>query len=169
MAWTSTLSQLNGLGNKYSWLHWLLDINQTVLKALQGVLPALVLTLLLLLVPWVMGKLAIYQGVKTGSDQKRLIQMFYFAFLFVQVFLVVSLSSTALATFTQITSVNITSIPETLGQQLPQAANYFFSYMILQSFGTSSGTLLRKCIPNFRKLTKYFPLQRYHLSLLLLC
>jgi hypothetical protein len=37
----------------------------------------------------------------------------------------------------------VTSIPQTLATNLPKASNYFFSYMILQAFGNSSGTLLQ--------------------------
>jgi hypothetical protein len=141
VAWTASLGQLSTLADEYVWLHWLHKIPTTILKALGGVLPAIVLAILLAVVPMIMSYLAFFQGAQTGTEQERSVQNYYFAFLFVQVFLVVSISSGALQALTSAT--NITAIPETLATQLPKASNYFFSYMILQALSTSSGTLLQ--------------------------
>jgi hypothetical protein len=35
------------------------------------------------------------------------------------------------------------SVPQTLAENLPKSANYFFSYMIVQALSISSGTLLQ--------------------------
>jgi hypothetical protein len=142
VAWTSSLSQIATLVNTTSWLHWLKVIPEKVLQAVAGVLPALVLSILLSLVPTILGYLAFAQGSQTGNEKQGSIQTYYFAFLFVQVFLVVSISGGAVAALSS-WSNDITSIPETLAQQLPKAANYFFSYMILQALSVSSGTLLQ--------------------------
>ncbi|KAH7386248.1 hypothetical protein BKA64DRAFT_138209 [Cadophora sp. MPI-SDFR-AT-0126] len=141
VAWTASLAQIEGLANEYEWLNWLNRIPHKVLQAIAGVLPALVLGILLALVPMILQYLASVQGAQTGSEKQRSVQNYYFAFLFVQVFLVVSISGGALAALTNVT--DITSIPNTLATQLPKAANYFFSYMILQALSTSSGTLLQ--------------------------
>lgn len=141
VAWTASLAQISSLANKYSWLHWLNAIPQKVLQAIAGVLPALFLTILLALIPPVLDYLAFLSGAQTGKAKQKYVQNFYFAFLFVQVFLVVSISGGALAALSS--SKNITAIPDTLATQLPKAANYFFSYMILQALSTSSGTLLQ--------------------------
>ncbi|KAK0111405.1 hypothetical protein ONS95_001767 [Cadophora gregata] len=141
VAWTASLAQIEGLAAEYPWLNWLNKIPHKVLQAIAGVLPALVLAILLALVPMILQYLASVQGAQTGSEQQRSVQNYYFAFLFVQVFLVVSISGGALAALTNVT--DITSIPNTLATQLPKAANYFFSYMILQALSTSSGTLLQ--------------------------
>ena len=141
VAWTASLAQIEGLANEYDWLSWLNRIPHKVLQAIAGVLPALVLGILLALVPMILQYLASVQGAQTGSEKQRSVQNYYFAFLFVQVFLVVSISGGALAALTNVT--DITSIPNTLATQLPKAANYFFSYMILQALSTSSGTLLQ--------------------------
>ncbi|RAL60250.1 hypothetical protein DID88_000030 [Monilinia fructigena] len=142
VAWTSTLSQISSLVSTKPWLHWLTVIPEKVLQAIAGVLPALVLSILLSLVPTILGYLAFVQGSQTGNEKQGSVQTYYFAFLFVQVFLVVSISGGAVAALGSWSS-DITSIPETLAQQLPKAANYFFSYMILQALSVSSGTLLQ--------------------------
>ncbi|KAJ5040472.1 uncharacterized protein L3040_006128 [Drepanopeziza brunnea f. sp. 'multigermtubi'] len=141
VAWTASLAQIEGLALKYKWLKWLTRIPRRVLQAVAGVLPALTLGILLALVPVILKYLATVQGAQTGVAKQRSVQNYYFTFLFVQVFLVVSISGGALAALGSAT--DITSIPSTLATNLPKAANYFFSYMILQALSTSSGTLLQ--------------------------
>ena len=142
--WTASLAQITGLADSVSWLHWLNAIPKKVLQAIAGVLPAVALSILLALVPVIFRYLAFLQGAQTGMEKQRSIQRYYFGFLFVQVFLVVSISGTAFALLGSSSSfTNITQIPETLAENIPKAANYFFSYMILQALSTSSGTLLQ--------------------------
>ena len=141
VAWTASLSQLASLSIKYHWLHWLTSMPPMLLQAIAGVLPALVVSLLFALVPPILDYLAFIQGAQTGTERTIAVQSYYFAFLLVQVFLVVSISGSAVATLGSTTTVQ--TIPETLATQLPKAANYFFSYMILHALSASSGTLLQ--------------------------
>lgn len=144
VAWTASLSNVDALIREYSWLGFL-KANSTVhnvVKAIAGVLPAVVLAILLALAPIIIDLLAGFQGSKTGAQKSEVVQVYYFVFLFVQVFLVVSITGSTLQTLTSIGN-DITSTPDLLAQNLPKAANYFFSYMILQALSTSSGTLLQ--------------------------
>ncbi|KAL2128488.1 hypothetical protein VTI74DRAFT_9120 [Chaetomium olivicolor] len=144
VAWTASLAQIDALVRNYSWLEFLVEneVINNAIKAIAGVLPALVLSIILALVPVVLGLLAVFQGSKTGSRKSEAVQIYYFTFLFVQVFLVVSIASGTLQTLANI-STNIASTPNVLAENLPKAANYFFAYMILQALSTSSGTLLQ--------------------------
>lgn len=144
VAWTASLSNIDALVKKYSWLEFLVEneVINNAIKAIAGVLPALVLSIILALVPVVLGLLAEFQGSKTGSRKSETVQIYYFAFLFVQVFLVVSIATGTFQTLANISS-DITSTPNVLAENLPKAANYFFAYMILQALSTSSGTLLQ--------------------------
>ncbi|KAI1437142.1 DUF221-domain-containing protein [Xylaria sp. CBS 124048] len=144
VAFTGSISQLSSLIHTFPWLGFLAK-SPTVWKvatAVAGVLPAVLLALLLWLVPIVMDFLAGLKGAKTGTQKSETVQQFYFAFLFVQVFLIVSLASGAVAIIEGLLN-NPTSIADTLASKLPSAANYFFSYMILQALSASSGTLLQ--------------------------
>lgn len=144
VAWTASLTQLDAVVKKTTWLKFLVE-NETlakVVKAISGVLPAVVLSILLALVPIVLDFLARFQGSKTGAQKSEVVQVYYFAFLFVQVFLVVSIASGALQTLAELSN-NIKDTPNVLAQNLPKSANYFFTYMILQALSTSSGTLLQ--------------------------
>lgn len=66
----------------------------------------------------------------------------YFAFLFIQVFLVVSLSS-GLSVFFSTLAKDPTNVFGTLANSLPKAATYFFSYLMIQSLGNSASDLLQ--------------------------
>ena len=148
VAWSSALSNVDSLVNSVPWLSFLRE-NTTVWKAvsaLAGVLPALFLALALVIIPFIFDFLAGFKGCKTGAQKAETVQTYYFIFLFVQVFLVVSLASGAIETLEDLTKdvgSTISDVPNLLANNLPKAANYFFSYMILQAMSTSSGTLLQ--------------------------
>ncbi|RYC63943.1 hypothetical protein CHU98_g2284 [Xylaria longipes] len=144
VAFTGSISQLSSLINTFPWLGFLTKspVIWKAATAIAGVLPALLLALLLWLVPVVMNFLAGFKGAKTGTQKTEAVQQFYFAFLFVQVFLIVSLASGVVAILDGVLN-DPTGITDTLAKRLPSAANYFFSYMILQALSVSSGTLLQ--------------------------
>lgn len=62
--------------------------------------------------------------------------------LFVQVFLVVSVSASAINTLIAVAS-HVEELPTILARNLPESSNYFFSYLVLQGASVSSGTLLQ--------------------------
>ncbi|KAG9247411.1 hypothetical protein BJ878DRAFT_564958 [Calycina marina] len=142
VAFTASIAQINVLADTYDWLNWLNDIPPKILSVIAGILPPLLLAILLALVPPILNLLAFLSGVQTGVAKQKAVQNFYFAFLFVQVFLVVSVSTSAITTLTT-SFTNIQSIPETLATQIPKSSNYFFSYMILQALSVSSSNLLQ--------------------------
>ena len=149
VAFTASLGQLDSLVGRFKWLDFLTrsPLVERVAQVVAGVLPATLLSLLLILIPLILGTLAEFKGVKTGSEKAEFIQFYFFAFLFFQVFLVISITSFFAASvdtlFTNLAELDVDAIPKLLGDNLPKAANYFFSYMILQALSTSSGTLLQ--------------------------
>ncbi|KAF5706301.1 acid phosphatase [Fusarium mundagurra] len=150
VAWTAALSQLDNLIRNNEWLSFLKENEavHNIAKAVAGVLPAVVLGLLLFLVPLLLDFLAEFKGAKTGSQKTEFVQIFYFVFLFIQVFLIVSIASFFAASIDElyhnVRKLNtVESVLNLLAYNLPTAANYFFSYMILQAMSTSSGTLLQ--------------------------
>ena len=141
VAFTGLLSQLSYLENHFSWLRWLGKLPQWLISAIQGILPPLFLSILMALLPLVLRFLSRNQGVHTGMAIELTVQNYYFAFLFVQIFLVVSISS---GFSTIIDSLkNVLSVPDLLAQNIPKASNYFFSYMVLQAMSVSAGALVQ--------------------------
>ncbi|KAF3767660.1 hypothetical protein M406DRAFT_90197 [Cryphonectria parasitica EP155] len=144
VAFSASLSEIDSLIQKYSWLGFLKE-NASVYKFVKlaaAVLPQAFLALILALVPIVLSMIAEFQGVKTGASRSEWVQIYYFFFLFVEVFLVVSITSGALQTIANIAQ-DIEGLPTLLAENLPDASNYFFSYLLLQGASVSSGTLLQ--------------------------
>jgi hypothetical protein len=73
---------------------------------------------------------------------KNHVQIYYFTFLFVYVFLNVSLSAGITTIVGELTTV-VDSVPEVLARNLPKASNYFFSYILIHTFTTIAYTLLQ--------------------------
>ncbi|KAM5348152.1 hypothetical protein ACJ41O_007976 [Fusarium nematophilum] len=150
VAWTAALSQLDQLIQGNEWLSFLKenDTVHNIAKAVAGVLPAVMLGLLLFLIPLILDFLAGVKGAKTGAQKVEFVQVFYFVFLFIQVFLIVSIASFFAASLDELVDNvkqlnTVKAVLDLLAFNLPTAANYFFSYMILQALSTSSGTLLQ--------------------------
>ncbi|WEW57982.1 hypothetical protein PRK78_003449 [Emydomyces testavorans] len=141
VAFTGLLSQLAYLEDNFPWLRWLSKFPQWLLSAIQGILPPLFLSILMALLPLILRFLSRNQGVHTGMAIELTVQNYYFAFLFVQLFLVISISSGFSTIFNSVK--NVTSVPELLATNIPKASNYFFSYMVLQAMSVSAGALVQ--------------------------
>lgn len=141
VAFTGLLSQLTYLEGAFSWLAWIGNLPNWFVSAVQGVLPALCLAILMALLPLILRFLSRTQGLHTGMAIEMTVQNYYFAFLFVQLFLVVTIASSVGTIIQNVT--NVTSWPELLAQNIPKSSNYFFSYMILQAMSVSAGALVQ--------------------------
>ncbi|KAJ5990632.1 hypothetical protein N7522_010839 [Penicillium canescens] len=141
VAFTGLLSQLSYLEGAFTWLAWLGKLPDWFISAVQGILPALCLAILMALLPLILRFLSRTQGLFTGMSIELTVQNYYFAFLFVQLFLVVTIASSFSTVIENITDV--TSWPELLASNIPKSSNYFFSYMILQAMSVSAGALVQ--------------------------
>jgi hypothetical protein len=142
VSFTGALSQISTLTGKLPWLGFIEKLPIWLKSFIQGVLPPLFLAILFAVLPITLRFLAGLTGTTTAGERELLVQNFYFAFVFVQLFLVVSIS-TGITTAIQHIINDPISVPQTLAENLPKAANYFYSYMILQALSISSGTLLQ--------------------------
>ena len=144
VVFTASLSQISAVAHQYTWLHWLLRAPTVILNIIQGVLPALLLGILMFLLPVTLRLLARLQGTQSGMLVELSVQKYYFFFLFVQLFVVVSIASAATALLGIFHNINnISSVPNLLAQNIPRASNYFFSYMLLQALSVSAGALVQ--------------------------
>jgi hypothetical protein len=144
VVFTASLSQITSIAGRYTWLRWLLKAPSIILNIIQGVLPAALLAILMFLLPVTLRLLARLQGTQSGMLVELSVQKYYFFFLFVQLFLVVSIASAATALLAIFQNINtISSVPNLLAQNIPRASNYFFSYMLLQALSVSAGALVQ--------------------------
>lgn len=142
VTFTGLLSQVDYLADTYRWLAWLKRAPPWVLSIIQGLLPQLLLAGLLALLPFILRFLSRSQGDRTGMEIELSVQNYFFAFLFVQVFLVVSISSGITTVLSEI-SQGLQNVPSILASNLPKSSNYFFSYLILQALTVSAGALVQ--------------------------
>ena len=100
------------------------------------------IALITTMVPLTLRLLANLQGQHSLQAVEKSIQHYYFAFLFVQIFLIVSLSA-GIATIIEQLPNTPQSVPAILAQSLPNASNYFFSYITIYTMGTVTTSLLQ--------------------------
>ena len=136
-----SLSQIRYLVNVVSWLRWMDSLPSWLMAVIQGVLPPAMLALITTAVPVALRLLANIQGHHSRQDVENCVQIYYYTFLFVQVFLTVSLSA-GITTVIGDLADKITSTPAVLAQNLPKACNYFFSYILIHTFTTVALTLV---------------------------
>lgn len=92
VAFTSLLANLDSLADQFSWLYWITEWPDIAKSIVQGILPAAILQLILLLVPTIFRALVHFQGAPTNAIREIGVQNWHFLFLFVQV----SLSPTSM-------------------------------------------------------------------------
>ncbi|OAG43009.1 hypothetical protein AYO21_02628 [Fonsecaea monophora] len=172
-AFVGTISNLEYLSEKVSFLGWLADLPSAVKGILSGVVPALALSLLMSIVPGILRFCARLGGVPTLSMIELYTQHAYFAFQVVQVFLITTLTSAASVAVTKLLE-DPTTAKDLLSQNLPKASNFYLSYFLLQSLALGSGALVqfgnlfqlyvfRKYINSPRKMyMRWHRLQRIH-------
>lgn len=141
---TGILSKLDTLSNSASWLDWVASIPSWLLSFIQGTLPPVILIVLL------SGPLPIIlraltngvQGATTGTQGERSLQLWYFVFLLVELFIIPTISSGLTSVVKELVE-NIGSVPNILASNLPTAANYYFSFLIVQALSISASSILQ--------------------------
>lgn len=139
VAGTGILSQLSYLRKAFPSLTWIDKLPDWFISAAQGLLPSLCLALLMMLLPALLRWLCRQQGLHTRVAVELMMQQYYFAFLFIQLFLVVAVSCSFSTIYRSATE--ITSWPTLLAENVPKASNYFLSFLILQAMSISAGEL----------------------------
>lgn len=137
-----SLSQIEYLANVAPELEWIGRLPNWLVAAMQGVLPPVMLSLVTSMMPVAFRLIANMQGLHSRQAVENKAQIYYFAFLFVQVFLTVSLSA-GITTVIGEVSDSIKAVPAVLAQNLPKACNYFFSYIIIHTFTVTVSTLVQ--------------------------
>jgi len=142
VAFTGLLSQLSYLAVLVPWLSWLLKLPGWLVAIIQGVLPQCLLATVMGILPLLLQCIVKEQAIHTHIAAELFMQDYYFVFLFVQIFLVISISSGLTAILSGATQ-DFKSVAVLITQNLPKASNYFFSYMLLQALSMSAAALLQ--------------------------
>ncbi|ATZ55650.1 hypothetical protein BCIN_12g02240 [Botrytis cinerea B05.10] len=125
---------------QFSWLSWLKDIPSWIMGVVSGLLPSVALSILMSLVPIIMRLCARLSGEPTTARVELFTQNAYFAFQVIQVFLVVTIASSASSVLYQLIN-NPTGILSLLANKLPSASNFYISYFIVQGLTVAAGVI----------------------------
>ncbi|KAK9471512.1 uncharacterized protein V1510DRAFT_367844 [Dipodascopsis tothii] len=142
VAFVGAVSQLSYLTHAVPFLAWVDNLPVAIKGIISGILPPAALSALMALLPYILLFFASLDGSSTGTEIQMTVQGSYFAFLFIQVFLVVTIASSVTTVIEQLTN-NPASIPMLLATNLPKASNFFFSYLILQGLAVSASAILQ--------------------------
>ncbi|KPI36572.1 uncharacterized protein AB675_4329 [Cyphellophora attinorum] len=141
---TGLLSRVSTLADSTSWLRWIGDLPRWLISFIQGTVPPVLLVILLSgPTPIILRAMTnSTRGATTGSRGERSLQLWYFILLFFEVFFIPTISS-GLTSIVQELIHNTASVPQILATNLPTAANYYFSFLILQTLSISSSSILQ--------------------------
>jgi len=141
---TGLLSRVSTLAGSTSWLRWISTLPRWLLSFIQGTLPPVILVVLLSgPTPIILRAMTnSTRGATTGSGGERSLQLWYFILLVFEVFIIPTISS-GLTSIVQELIHNTASVPQILATNLPTAANYYFSFLVLQALSISSSSILQ--------------------------
>lgn len=131
-------------------------------EMMAGLVPVITLIFLTECVPFIFCWLSFLRCKKTSAEMQSDIQNWFFAFLFVHVFLVVTISSSLSIVLEKIVN-NPVSIPTMLANDLPKSSNFFCSFILVRGLAYSGGNLLQikeLLFEFYYRLTIYTPRQR---------
>jgi calcium permeable stress-gated cation channel len=163
VAFIGALSNINYLAEHFRFLRFINEVPLAVRGALEGLLPSLVLSYAVSLIPTVFRYVAWMAGEISVTQIELKTQEWYFIFQVIQVFMVTTFSSGAAAVVSDIID-NPKTAPEQLAKKLPKASNFYLSYFIIYGFGQSTKNLLNLSNYLFDKFFGYFdytPREKY--------
>ena len=134
------LSNIKSLEEKAPFLKFLDKIPTVIMGVVQGLLPAVLLGVLMALLPTILRMMARKGGCPTLPAVELRTQNFYFLFQVIQVFLVTTVTSAASAVGAKIAK-DPSSATTLLAANLPHAATFFISYLIVQGITLSAKAL----------------------------
>ncbi|RHZ74029.1 hypothetical protein CDV55_109113 [Aspergillus turcosus] len=142
VAVVGSISNIDSLTNKVHFLQFINHVPSWIKGVITGLLPTVLMSVLMALLPIILRLMAKLGGAPSAAAVELTTQNFYFAFQVVQVFLVVTLASSATSVATRIIQ-QPASAPSLLANNLPKASNFYISYIVLQGLTFSSGALLQ--------------------------
>ncbi|KAL4887752.1 hypothetical protein BDV59DRAFT_14491 [Aspergillus ambiguus] len=136
------ISNINFITDKVPFLRFIDHVPGFIKGVITSLLPTVLMSVLMALLPIVLRLMAKLGGAPSAAAVELTTQNFYFAFQVVQVFLVVTLASSASSVVTKIID-DPTSAATLLANNIPTVSNFYISYIILQGLSFSSGALLQ--------------------------
>ncbi|KAJ5213199.1 hypothetical protein N7449_000368 [Penicillium cf. viridicatum] len=136
------ISNIDSLTSIVPFLKFIDSVPSWIKGVITGLLPTVMMAVLMALVPIILRLMAKLGGAPSLAAVELTVQNWFFAFQVVQVFLVVTVASSATSVVSDIID-NPSSAASLLAQKIPTASNFYISYIILQGLSFSAGALLQ--------------------------
>ena len=108
----------------------------------EGAVPALLLSVVMLILPLLLTASAMYESSRSHTDVEKAVVLKYFFFLFLNIFVVTTFGGTIFDSVKTITD-NPREIPYIMGVTLPTRAKFFLSYILLDGVVYYTGLLMQ--------------------------
>lgn len=141
VAVVGAISNINFITEKLPWLDFINKMPSVLMGVITSLLPTVALAILMSLVPPFIKWMGRISGCITVQQVEKYCQNWYFAFLAVNSFLVVTLASAAVSSIQTIIE-DPSSALQLLAQKLPKASNFYISYLCLYGLTFSAGLIL---------------------------
>lgn len=141
-AFVGMVSNIQFLSKNVPFLKWIVELPGAITGVIEGLLPALALSLLMAAVPGMLRSCGRASGVPSLPLLELFTQGWYFVFQVVQVFLVTTLTSAVSGALMSILKDPM-SAKDLLAQNLPKASNFYLSYILVQCLAGGATELLR--------------------------
>lgn len=142
VAFIALISQVPYLASVVPFLAQMQTRSKVLNDVLAGIIPVVTLVFLTEFAPYIFRYFSYLRCKRTGSEIEIDTQKWFFVFLFVHVFLVVTISSGISFLVERIVN-NPVSIPALLANDLPKSSNFFCSFIVIRSLAYSGGNFLQ--------------------------
>lgn len=136
------ISNVNFLTDKVPFLRFINNMPTFLMGVITGLLPTIALVVLMSLVPPFIVMLGKLSGCVTRQETDLYSQAWYYAFAVIQIFLVVTATSSASSTVDSIID-RPRSAMTLLANNLPKASNFYIMYFVLKGLTGPTWTILQ--------------------------
>jgi len=142
VAFIGLVSQLPYLTVLIPFLSWLNYLPDYITDVISNMFSVALLMCLSETVPYTFRTLSFIKCKKTGAQVEYDVQKWMFVFLFIHIFMVVTISSGITVIIESLIN-NPVSIPNLLARNLPKCSNFFFSYLVIRGLSYFGNNLLQ--------------------------
>ncbi|AAS50199.1 AAL167Wp [Eremothecium gossypii ATCC 10895] len=142
VAFVGLISQIPFLAKLVPLPSWSANSTSILDKSLSSIVPVMTLIFLTEGVPFLFRWFGWLKCCRSGSSTELDVQKWFFAFLFVHIFLVVTISS-GISVIVEKLVNNPVSIPDLLGTNLPKSSNFFCSFMLIRGLSYFGGNFMQ--------------------------
>ncbi|KAL0083953.1 hypothetical protein J3Q64DRAFT_1638529, partial [Phycomyces blakesleeanus] len=126
------LTSIESLSQHFAFLRYFLDSSLVVRSFIQNILPTLLVTLFMSLLPWILLEISKQQDFVSYSELEECVLGRYYHFAIFNVLIVFLLGTTFLSTMLDVL-YEPARLTQLLANSLPQGANFFLNYILFNA------------------------------------